>query len=258
MSYHMYQTAGDLINRVAIEVGLAKSTDPYSEQDPSFILLRTLMESCGDELLDEYDWQSAYRVKEYRLTNLTRPPIFLPEDFYRVVPQTTWEQNASPSGRPMAGPSSPQEWTRVENRNLSGDATPGYLLYRLMQNTIEIMDLTAKLAGADSKVDFSFEYISRFWTGAGGQQANRHYPEGSGDVVYYRPNVIKSLLKTRFLEARGFDSTKANDAYQIALEAAKGQEKGAPILNAETGRGHLYSDRLIDGCNAPDTGYGQP
>ncbi len=55
-------TAGDIINRVAVEVGLVKVADPYASQDNNFIQMRELLNIAGDELLYMYDWSACSRV----------------------------------------------------------------------------------------------------------------------------------------------------------------------------------------------------
>ena len=74
------------------------------------------------------------------------------------------------------------------------------------------------------------------------------------DVVLYEAFLFERLLKVRFLEARGFDSSAAAAQYVKVMESWTGKDKGAPILNAGRSRGGVP---YLDGFrNTPDTGFG--
>ena len=63
------------------------------------------------------------------------------------------------------------------------------------------------------------------------------------------------MLKMKFLEAKGFDSTKASDSFWAAFQANTGKDNSAPILTAGGFRGMVpYLDAYR---NIGDSGYGQ-
>jgi hypothetical protein len=100
-----------------------------------------------------------------------------------------------------------------------------------------------------------FEYASRNWVLENGiPDTYADEVNNSGDIILFEPYLFERLLKTRFLEARGFDSTAALQQYQLAFKSWSGKDKGAPILSAgRNGRTVRYLNPI---CNTPDTGYG--
>jgi hypothetical protein len=48
--------ANEILNRVAVEVGLDPVADPYSTEDSAFIQLRFLINSVGVDLSLLHDW----------------------------------------------------------------------------------------------------------------------------------------------------------------------------------------------------------
>ena len=77
----------------------------------------------------------------------------------------------------------------------------------------------------------------------------------SGDTILYHAILIIKFLKVKFLEAKGFDSSKARDDFNEMLDSVTGQDKSAPVLNAGGwGRTFPYLDSWY---NLPDSGYGR-
>ncbi len=68
MSSSRYVTCKEIINRAATEVGLTPIADPFASTDPSFVQLRTLLTSCGQNLVGSYDWQQLRR--QYSVTTI--------------------------------------------------------------------------------------------------------------------------------------------------------------------------------------------
>ena len=81
-------TAGDIINRVAVEVGLAKVVDPYSSVDANFIQLRELLNIAGDELLYMAAWAACSCTAVIDTTADNSGVYALPDDFQRITNQT--------------------------------------------------------------------------------------------------------------------------------------------------------------------------
>jgi hypothetical protein len=73
------------------------------------------------------------------------------------------------------------------------------------------------------------------------------------DKPLFDKTLITRALKVKYLEAGGFDTTKAQDDYNQIFKFLTGTDKGAPVLNAGRGRG---SFPYLSMNNVGDTGYG--
>lgn len=56
-----YVTAKEIVNRAAVEVGLTPVADVWASTDPAFVQLRTLLNSCGQNMMEAYDWEQLRR-----------------------------------------------------------------------------------------------------------------------------------------------------------------------------------------------------
>ena len=124
--------AGDIINRVAVEVGLKKVADPYASQDDSFIQLRELLNIAGDELLYMYDWSACSRVAVIDTSLDDSGEYPFPDDYQRITNQTAWELNNRIPVRSL----SPQQWAMMEGRQFAKDTI--YAKFRIQQGQFTI------------------------------------------------------------------------------------------------------------------------
>jgi hypothetical protein len=241
------KTAQEIINRVGIEVGLPSTLDVFASPDPAYQQMIALLNSCGIELLQEFGWGILRREERFTTDAVTNPEgIYdLPEDFAYMIDQTGWERTQEV---PLFGPASPQYWSYLLGRNLISSTI--YAQFRLTEGKLYLFPQPPP-----DGLDISYEYISNYWVNTDGDGTTySDAVQNPGDVVLYNSHLTERLLKLRFLEARGFDTTKALDQYLAALESWSGKDKSAPILNA-TGAGYVYP--LLDPYrNTGDTGFG--
>jgi len=105
-------------------------------------------------------------------------------------------------------------------------------------------------------LDINFEYTSRNFI----QQAGVipvEYSDTiitSADTVLFPPQLIQRLLKVKFLEAKGFDSQKAEDNFWQSFNSWTGKDNSAPILS--TGNGFRGVPYLNGFYNTPDSRFG--
>lgn len=240
-----FKTINDICNQVAIEVGVPKTPDVFSSQDSAFAQLTALANACGYELLQDEDWEGLTR--EHKITTQIGDTgkYDLPDDFAYMTNQTGWDRT---NNEPLKGPLSPQEWTYLKGRDLVSETI--YVSFRELENQFWIFP-----SPPPAGLDITFEYTSRNWvlsTGTVGEYADM--VNQPSDVVLYESYLFERLLKTRFLEARGFDSTSAAGQYNSSIGSWKSKDKGGRILNAGRGaRGAAY----LNGYSVPDTGYGK-
>lgn len=238
-------TADEALNRVIAEVGLAPVAAPYSSADPAFVQMQYLINTAGAELLEEFPWANLVRSHQI-LTQLGDSGSYpLPEDYAYMIDQTGWERAENV---PLFGPLSAQQWTYLLGRDLVSYTI--YASFRLFDNTFNLFPQPPA-----TSMDVNFEYISRNWVKAGNQADTfRDQIQVGSDIILYPPILITRLLKARFMQSRGFDTTGSMAEYQNALQSWKGKDNSAPILN-QGNRGWTYP--YLDGLrNTPDTNFG--
>lgn len=240
----IYETCNQIINDAAIELGTAieEQADVFASTDIGYLQLIALCNACGRQLLREVIW--AELTKEHSIVTDGSGDYALPSDWGYMIPQTDWDQT---NGIELFGPLSPQGWQYLEGRGLSAQTI--YASFRIRTGYVSIypQNTTGKT--------LAFEYVRNTWCSddeAGTTWYDRL--QDSTTIVRYPPVLFVKLLKAKYLEAKGFDSQKARDEYNILFDAITGQDKSAPILNAGRPRtGHPYLDPHR---NIPDTGYG--
>lgn len=244
-----YITAGEVINRAAVECGLAPVVDPFASADPSYRQLHYLLTSCGQTLIQDYPWQRLQLKHEITTSSADDGEYDLPVDFSYMIDQTGWQQGG-PSVWPLLGPASPQVWSYLEARQLYSVSL--YVWFRIAQGKFNVFPNDPVPDG----IPIAFEYISRGWVigeGDQGPESIKDQVTATGDIVLFEPVLIVKYLRLKFLSAKGFDTTSAKADFDLSLESWKGKDNSAPVLNA--GRS-MDLHRLIDGNNIPDTGYG--
>jgi hypothetical protein len=236
-------TANEIINRAAAEVGIEPSPDPLSSQDSNFIKMRYLLNTAGEELTLAYPWEFLVRTHQITTAGGDTGEYALPSDFNYMINQTGWERS---SNVPLGGPLSAQEWTYLKGRDLASNTL--YASFRIAEGKYHIYPEPPPVG-----LDINFEYVTNAWVADG--QTNPTF-KAQVDVGTDRPLFDKTLitryLKSKWLEANGFDTTKAQADFNQVFSFLTGFDKGAGILNAGTRRGFPY----LSMANVPDTGYG--
>ena len=248
MAINRFITTTEILKRVAAEVGLDPSADPFSTDDAAFVQMRYLLTASIQDLMTEFPWQILTRQFQYSTGVDEVGDIDLPTDFGYMIPQTGWERSENV---PLLGPLSAQDWTYLLGRDLVSSTI--YASFRFDQNKLRIFPNDPMPEG----LDINFEYISRNLLLNTDVQPNTYSDavENGGQVVLFPPNLITRLLKKRQLEAKGMDSSMATNEYLTALDQWKGNDNSAAILNAGSYR-HWYP--MLDAYrNTPDTGFGR-
>jgi len=247
MATSRFQSINDIVNHVAVELGLTRVTNVFSSADPAFIQLTYLLTTCVQDLLDLYNWQILTRTFQYTTGVGETGDLALPDDFERMINQTGWERSENV---PLIGPLSAQDWTYLLGRDLVGSTI--YASFRFDQNQFRIFPNDPMPEG----LNINFEYISRNLIKIASAPTTYTDTALTGaDIVMFSPHMIRSMLKMKFLDAKGFDSTKASDAFWAAFESHTGSDKSAGILNAGGPRPAIpYIDAFR---NTPDTGFGR-
>lgn len=245
-----YQTAGDLINRAAIACGLNRESDPFYSVDPAFIQLVELANQLGETLLHQWNWEVLERKHSFVTAAGDSGEYALPEDFGYMIDQTAWQEGVPGSAYPLLGPASAQYWSYLEASQLYNVTI--YAWFRQNEGKLKLFPQPPP-----PDIPISFRYMSRSWVIDGQSDPSdpvykdkvTAYP----DIVRYDPMLFVKGLVLSFLEAKGFDTTKAQDAYMLAFDSITGHDKPAPVLNLN---GPVAYNRFLDYRNIPETGYG--
>lgn len=260
-----YDTAGSICNKVAIECGLAKAADPFQSTDPNFNQLTGLLGTVGLELLHSYQWQNLIQTYQFTTgsqvtdssgnnvtdssgggvidSSDTSSGIYpLPADFDSMIDQTGWAQNYH---WPLRGPYSAQVWQMLVNYPAVGI----YLGFRIEDNTVMVWPPN------NTGQNISFKYMSRCWVVDGTSGKIKDVVSQSSDIVQFDWILVVKLLKVRWLEAKGFDTTAAANQFNAAWDTTVGKNIGAaPPLDLARSARFPY----LSGYNVPDLGFGAP
>lgn len=247
MAVNRFNTVNDIVNHVAVEVGLNPVSDVFSAGDTAFQQITYLLTTCVQELMEMYPWQVLTREYNHVTGAGEVGELALPADFGYMIPQTGWERAENV---PLIGPLSAQDWTYLLGRDLVGSTI--YASFRFNQNELTIFPQNPMTEG----LDINFEYISRNLIAVAGTDNPVEYTDeavGPSDMVMFPPHLIRGMLKMKFLDAKGFDSQKATDSFYQALNSWMGKDNSAAILNASRSRGAF--PYLQPYANTPDTGW---
>jgi len=246
MAISRYIPAADIINRAAVECGIEPSADVFADTNPSFIQLRNLITTCGQDLVEAYPWEILRR--EHAIATVVPPDTGvydLPDDFGYMIPQTGWERAENV---PLGGPLSPQQWAYLFGRDLVSFTI--YASFRIMENKFQIFPQPPP-----NGLDIHFEYISRGWVEDPGGGTYSDTVTNNDDMVLFKPVMMVQYLRFKFLDAKGFSSATAAAAFAKAYEDATGGNKSAPMLNAGARAAGIH---YLDFRNIPNTNYGGP
>ncbi len=240
-----FQTIGDLINRASLVLWSASTPDPFASVDPAFIQLRTLATECGQDLVQECAWQQLEREQSFTTAALDT-------DFGYMIDQTGWQQGAPGAAYPLLGPASAQWWSYLQASSLY--TLTIYAWFQISTGKFQLWPQPPPVG-----IPIAYKYISRDWvldgTSTPSAPVYKDSVSSASDTPLFEPILFLKKLKMAWLQAKGFDSTKAEDEYNAALESWTGKDKSAPVLslNGPTG----FNLRLLNGItNVPETGFG--
>lgn len=244
MAINTVSTANDILNRVAAEVGIEPVVDPFASNDPSFVKLRYLLNIAGEELVEAHPWE--YLLKEHQIVTVDGDTgvYDLPSNFAYMINQTGWERSQRV---PLGGPLSSQDWAYLKGRQLASNTL--YASFRIAEGQFKVYP-----ENPAAGLDINFEYVSNQWVRSATEPFTYSDQVTAGDQtpIFHR-TLLSRYLKLKFLEATGFDTTKAQDDFSQMFTFLTGTEKGAPVLNA----GGVNAYPYLGMHNIPDTGYGQ-
>ena len=245
MSATIRATATEILNRVAVEIGLDPVQDPWNTTDKTFRQMTYLLNVAGEELSQLFPW--AFLVKEHSFTTADTDSgdYDLPDDFLYMINQTGWERSQNV---PLGGPVSPQEWQYLLGRDLVN--TTIYASFRLNDGKFRIFPQPPP-----NGLNIYFEYCSRNWVldSTTGTTYTDKVSLGADTPLFDR-TLLSRMVKVKILEAKQMDTSKAQADLNQAFQMLTAHDKGAKVLNAgNRGRGIPL---LNNWNNSPHSGYG--
>lgn len=172
--------------------------------------------------------------------NFSKARYSLPSDWDRQISRTDWDKSRRWE---LLGPTSGQEWQWLKSSYIS---TGPRLRYRILGNTFQVYPPPPQ-AG----LTMGFEYITKNWAiDVSGNRKARMTVDTDSPVFPDRLMVLGTKLK--WLQAKNFDTTAAQQLYDDELEIAKGADADMPMVSMTPVPGNV----LIQWNNIPDSGYG--
>lgn len=166
-----------------------------------------------------------------------------PSDYDRQVDRTHWDKSKHWE---MLGPSTPQqeEWLR------SGWISTGpRVRFWTQMGKFQIWPALG------TNESLSYEYLSK-WTviATGDSSPTKQFFSVDTDTSIFPDPLMRALIKLKYFEVKGFDTTALRLAYQEQLDIAQSNDGGNQLLSMNP----QQSSVLISWFNIPDSGYGPP
>lgn len=228
-------TAQEIIDAALAELGIASGTIGAAAVNQSVTQSLALLNRLGDDVCKAHDWQDLEKVATLTGDGTTFQFPF-PADFGRVVNQTEWAAN---NRRPLLGPLTPQQWGWTQYGIVSVGV---YFRYRVLDNLFTLFPVP----GAGEV--FNFFYISKNWVIDGSDGSMKDKITSGADIPIFDRGLMIAGVKLRMWSAKGFDTSSLASEFNYRLEAEKGQNQGAPVLNLSGGPDFHF----IDVNNVPD------
>jgi len=258
-----YATANEIINAVALEVGLLPSSDPVGDSTETFVQLTGLLTSAGQEMVELHPWQVLRRIINCTVVggetntllgngvNIGVQGVYeLPENFSYMFDQTGWDKSNRVA---MGGPLDAQDWSYLDGRDLVSQSI--YASFRVVEGKMYLFP------NPPPEINFRFEYINRNWVlepevPSPTDDNYRDSVDSGADIILFERILMIKFLRAKFLESKGFDATAARMEFDTIFNGRTGKDTGAPILNASRNtRGFPYIHPYF---NTSDSGYGNP
>lgn len=165
----------------------------------------------------------------------------LPSDFDRLVDNTQWDKSKHWQ---MLGPETAQQEAWLRSGYISTGPRIRYWMQQGMVQTYPPLGSTESL---------SYDYMSKWWIYATAASAtSKELFTVDTDTCIFPDPLMRALIKLKYFEVKGFDTTALVKNYNSQIDLAKAHDAGSPTLNMAP----RPSTVLIGWDQIPDTGYG--
>lgn len=217
------QTLEQVIRAVCALCSLPLPADPAGSTDPNIVLMRVAANNASTEMLNTYEWEALTKRGTINVSGAgeQEKAFDLPEDFYRFIDQTQWNDAMK---FPAMGPIAPQGWMTYLTFPVNATFA---LTWQVRER--QIYFLNPPIAPGQ---DFKFMYLSRALVkDANDPTLYKNVATKNGDQFVLDGLLMTLLTKVKWLEAKEFDSSTAVRDFLLAFDSRVGAAKGANILN---------------------------
>jgi len=225
-----FVTGKTIVDRALRSIGLPVPTSASGATDTLSVQIWALLTELGQELLDAHQWSlRGPLIHEF----VTTPPELiyqLPTDFNRYIDVTGWDVA---NRLPLQGPLTAQEFAYIKARNLASTAYA--IQWTIGSGQIQFTYVPA------TPSTIRILYQGRHWV-RDGSNSNLYKDtiENDDDVCLYDPRLMVAMLRFRWRQAKGFNTTDLEQQYLKALENAKNADSPGRDLYIAATRRHPY------------------
>jgi len=233
----MLGNALQVARQVASELGLPIPTELVTSQEQTSIQMLALMNSAGNELVTYFDWE--FLLKTHNIISEAGKGSYpRPDNYQRQINQTIWDKN---NRRPAFGPVSPQGWQTLNNAVIT--AGP-FARYRIAGRNVEFLPVPQ-----GNGLNYNYQYISNGWIQSYlDPDIFTSMVTNDQDTVQFDFWLIVKFLKLKMWQAKGLDTTNLASDFNRVMDAATGQDHGAPVLSTAGG----YKTPYLNMQSVPD------
>lgn len=239
--FNRYETGQTIVGRVLRAMNLPVPASVAGSTEGIPVQMWELLTACGRELMENaHQWQ--IKNKTYTFTTTAALTYAVPSDLVYFKDNTGWNLTAR---IPLIGPMTDQQWALLVARQLGG--TTLYLQFRVADDNIEFYFVPS------DPQNVSIEYNGRGWVqDESDPLVFRDFVENDGDLILFPPLLMFKMLKLKWRDAKGFDTTKEQYDFDNFLNTVIGNDKPNPDLSIARVNRYPYLGLF----NLPDTGYG--
>ena len=215
----------ELVQSVALRVGLPAPTTATSSTDPMVQQLLELMNEEGRELSARHGWQALRREATFTtLAAETQGTVSaLAPGFKSFVNESFWNRSLR---RPLFGPLDPATWQQIKAQNFAGP----WSHFMVRGNVLLMYPVPA--AGQTC----AFEYQSKLWVLAVDGITGRELFTRDDDTAYVDDDAMMLGTIWRWRQAKGLEYAEDFRKYELRVADLMGRDGAKPILNLEGAR----------------------
>ncbi len=166
-----------------------------------------------------------------------------PSDFDRPVDRTQWDKSKHWE---MLGPETAQQWEWLKSGWISTGPRIRFRPFGGYFATWPPLGATESLA---------YEYVSKYWVLATAPSTPAPTKQAftvDTDTCIFPDAMMRALIRLKYFEAKGFDTTAMVKAFITQRDLAKANDAGSPTLSMNA----RPASTLLGFENIPDAGYG--
>ena len=221
----MTDTALQVVQNVAAEVGLVRPTTLHSDSDKTGRTVRVLLNRGGrilTRMQGSFGEGWAVLNTEYVFDTVPGQEEYpLPVDFWTFITETLWDRSTF---RELRGSLAPSEWQELRSGLIETVSIAP--LYRLRKNSLNPAARSIFLDPVPSTTDtLVFEYISTNWVKAP-SGVLQDQVTSDADTFLFDDDLIELDVSWRFRKSRGLDFVSELTEFESQRDRRFGVDRG--------------------------------